>query len=164
MKRSQSSIGVTLVLLPLFGLGWSVEAQQPPPAATASGPSHGEYILQRGDDLEIRVYNMTELDGDVRVRPDGKISAVLLNDVQASGLTPLQLKQVLTEGYLAQNFRNPRITVIVKSSASQNVYVGGEIGLPAAVPLRGDLTAIQAVLHAGGAKEASASDQVTIRL
>ena len=161
MKRNQASMRATLALLSLFGLARSVTAQSIPPDS-ASAPSPGEYVLQRGDDLEIRAYNMPDLNADVRIRPDGKISVLLINDVQASGLTPLQLSQDLKDGYLKQNFRNPRITVIVKSFASQNVYVGGEIGLPAAVPLRGDLTAVQAILQAGGIKVATASDQVTV--
>jgi polysaccharide biosynthesis/export protein len=138
---------------------------QPPspvPSPAAGAPqSTSEYVLQRGDDLEIRAYNQPELDAAVRIRPDGKISVLLLNDIQASGLTPEQLSQALIEGF-SKHFRSPRITVIVKSFAAQTVYVGGEVGLPAAIPLRGDLTAVQAVLQAGGIKDPQASDEVTI--
>lgn len=161
MFRSRfSTARAAAFLLCLSAFAAVASAQTPPaPAAPAQPP---EYVLRAGDDLEIRAFQMPELNADVRVRPDGKISVLLLNDVQAAGLTPNQLNQELTEGYASQNFRNPRITVIVKSFGSQNVYVGGEVGLPAALPLRGELTAVQAVLQAGGVKEATASDKVTI--
>jgi polysaccharide export outer membrane protein len=71
------------------------------------------------------------------------------------------LSQFLTEGF-AKHFRDPKITVIVKSFASQNVFVGGEVGLPASLPLRGELTAVQAVVQAGGIKDATGADEVTI--
>jgi protein involved in polysaccharide export with SLBB domain len=143
----------------LWLLAWTGGAQVPvTPAAPATG---SDYVLQRGDDLEVRAYNMAELDAAVRIRPDGKISVVLLNDVVAAGLTPQQLAQNVTEGF-AKHFRDPKITVIVKSFASQNVFVGGEVALPASLPLRGELTAVQAVVQAGGIKDATGADEVTI--
>jgi polysaccharide export outer membrane protein len=131
-------------------------------AQTAAAPTAtADYILHLGDDLDIRAYNMPELDASVRIRPDGKISVLLLNDVSAAGLTPQQLAEFLVEGF-TKHFRNPKITVIVKSFASQNVFVGGEVALPSSLPLRGELTAVQAVVQAGGIKDASGSDEVTI--
>lgn len=142
-------------------------AAQTPPAPTPAGPppvnpasGAAEYVLQRGDDLSIRAYNLPQLEGEFRIRPDGKISVILLNDVQASGLTPAQLGQFLSEAY-SQHFRNPRLTVIVRSIAAQNVYVGGDVAIPAAVPVRGQLSAVQAVTAAGGVKDVT-SDQVVI--
>ena len=131
-------------------------------AATAAGNPAAvtEYVLQRGDDLSIRAYNLSQLDGEFRVRPDGKISVLLLNDVQAAGLTPTQLGQFLSESY-SQHFRNPRVTVIVRSIAAQNVYVGGDVAIPAAVPVRGQMSAVQAVMAAGGVKDVT-SDEVII--
>src|SRR5205823_922525 len=101
------------------------------PAAVPVAVAQGEYVLQRGDDVEIRAYNQPELDSTLRIRPDGKVSLLLLNDVQAAGLTPAQLSQFLTEAF-SKHFRRPRITVIVKSFAAQTVYVGGEVAQPAA--------------------------------
>lgn len=136
-------------------------SQAPPsPAAPPESTSPPEYLLQRGDDLSIRAYNLPQLDSELRIRPDGKISVLLLNDVQAAGLTPAQLGQFLSDGY-ATHFRNPRLTVIVRSVAAQNVFVGGEVALPAAVPVRGQMSAVQAVVAAGGARE-GASDEVLI--
>lgn len=130
----------------------------PAQPTTASNPA--EYVLQRGDDLSIRAYNLPQLEGEFRVRPDGKISVLLLNDVPAAGLTPAQLGQYLSEGY-SQHFRNPRLTVIVRSIAAQSVYVGGDVAIPAAVPVRGQMSAVQAVMAAGGVKDVT-SDQVLI--
>lgn len=111
-------------------------------------------MLQRGDELDIRVYNISELAALAKIRPDGKISLLLLNDVQAAGLTPSQLAKSLSDQY-AKDYRNPRVTVIVKNLESQNVYVGGEVALPGLVPIPGELTITAAVMRAGGFKESA---------
>lgn len=133
-------------------------------AIAASGdppPVQPAYILQRGDDVEIKAYNIPELDQLVRIRPDGRISVLLLDDVQAAGLTATALGEKLSTGFAA-HYRNPRISVIVRGFNSLSVYVGGEVQRPGLVPLHGDLTALQAVLEAGGLKETSRSSSVML--
>jgi polysaccharide export outer membrane protein len=120
-----------------------------------------EYLLQRGDDLDIKAYDLPELSTTVRIRPDGKISALLLNDVQAAGLTVNKLNEVLTQGY-SNHFRNPRLSVVVRSFAAQNVFVGGEVAQPAAVALPGSMTALQALVRAGGLKENATPENILI--
>jgi protein involved in polysaccharide export with SLBB domain len=135
----------------------SVEASPSTPlsvAAQAAAEAKAAYLLESGDDLEIKVYNIPELNATVRVRPDGKISLLLLNDVQAANLTTEQLTDVLSAGY-AKYYHNPRVAVIVQSFSSMNVYVGGEVGHPGLIPLRGNITALQAVVQAGGLTETS---------
>ncbi|MCX6623466.1 MAG: SLBB domain-containing protein [Acidobacteria bacterium] len=121
-------------------------------AAPAAAASSVDYVLQRGDDLEIRAYNIRELDQVARIRPDGKVTVILLNDVQAAGFTPGQLAATLMEGF-SKHFRNPRISVIVRGFSSEHVYVGGEVMHPGEIPIRNSLTALQAVVDAGGLKE-----------
>lgn len=140
--------------------GTAIEQEQSPPrGATSSSP----YVLQRGDDLEVRVFDIPELNAIVKIRPDGKISLVLLNDVDAAGLTVEQLAKFLKDNY-AKQFRNPRVTVMVKSFSNQSVYVGGEVTRPGPVPLGGDLTVVKALFNAGGLRDtARASDVMLLR-
>jgi polysaccharide export outer membrane protein len=112
-----------------------------------SGPNR-EYRLQVGDEIQLKFYLSPELDQDAIVRPDGRISLQLLDDVAAVGLTPMELDRIVTEGYRTE-LRNPEITVIVKR-LSAKVYVGGEVRQPRFVAHSGSLTVLQAVFEAGG--------------
>lgn len=117
----------------------------------SSGQATGNYILQPRDVLEIKVYNIPEVSVTVAIRPDGRIAVPLLNEIQAAGKTPEQLTDILVAGY-EKEFRNPRVTVIVRSFNNQNVYVGGEVDKPGLIPLTGEITVLQAILQAGGVK------------
>ncbi len=110
------------------------------------------YTLRPGDELDIRSLLIPELNQAVRVRPDGKISVLLLNEVEAAGKTAEALSKLLTEGY-SEHFKQPQVTVAVRSFSPLNVYVGGEVVRPSLVPLGGGLTAAAAVIQAGGFKE-----------
>lgn len=123
------------------------------------GGEAAEYVLQRGDELEIKVFNIPELTEALRIRPDGKISLQLLDEITAAGLATNQLKVLLTNEY-AKHYRNPRVTVIVKSFSNLNVYVGGEVAQPGVIPIRGDLTAVAAILQAGGVKETARTKEI----
>jgi protein involved in polysaccharide export with SLBB domain len=107
-----------------------------------------EYRLQAGDEIEVKFFMSPELNQEVIVRPDGKISLQLLDDVAAVGLTPDELARAITEGYRTE-LREPRITVVVKRLAAK-VYVGGEVRQPRFVPLTGSMTMLQAIFEAGG--------------
>ena len=124
---------------------------QEKPSAPETKPETGAYILQRGDTIEIKVFNVAELDSTVTIRPDGKISVMLLDDVQAAGLTPARLDEILTTGY-APFYLDPKVTINVKSFSNLKVYVGGEVGQPGLFALLGEMTAGRAVIQAGGLK------------
>jgi len=85
----------------------------------------------------------------VPVRPDGKISLPLLNDVQAAGLTPSQLAAEITES-LKKYVTSPQVTVIVTTINSQRVYILGEVTRPGAFPLLPGMSVLQALSSAGG--------------
>jgi polysaccharide export outer membrane protein len=121
----------------------------------------GLYVLQRGDEISIRVFRQPELDEMVRIRPDGKISIPLLDDIEAAGLTTKELTQTLTTRY-AEFFREPRVSVIVKNFSNLRVYVGGEVGQPGPIGLVGDLTVVGAVFQAGGFKSSARLDTVVL--
>ncbi|HME13725.1 MAG TPA: polysaccharide biosynthesis/export family protein [Candidatus Acidoferrum sp.] len=128
------------------------ESSKPAAAAKpsgANGVSEEEYKIGAQDVLRIDVWKETELTRTVPVRPDGKISLPLLNDVQAAGLTPSQLAGVLTEG-LKKFINAPQVTVTVSEINSRRVYVTGEVAHAGAFPLLPNMTVLQALSSSGG--------------
>jgi len=125
--------------------------QQPAMGQTAKAPATADpnYIIGAQDVLEIDVWKEAELTRAVPVRPDGKISLPLLNDVQAAGLTPTQLSEDLTTE-LKKFITDPQVTVIVTEINSQRVYILGEMTRPGAYPLLPGMTVLQALSSAGG--------------
>ncbi len=119
------------------------------------------YILRAGDELEIRAFAIPELNQIVRVRPDGKISLILLHDVDAAGFTPEQLSETLCSNY-ARHFRNPRLTAIVRTFSNFSVYVGGEVARAGLIPLAGSQTVASAIIQAGGFRDESAPKKVMV--
>jgi protein involved in polysaccharide export with SLBB domain len=142
--------------------GRASSSSQDSTAAVQQAPSEEEsYVLQRGDEVTVKVFNLPELEDTLRIRPDGKISLTLVDDVQAAGLTTMELDGVLTRRF-SEFYRDPQVTVIVREFANQKVYVAGEVERPGLVPLVGDLTALTAVLQAGGFKSSARTDNVIL--
>jgi len=108
-----------------------------------------DYFLQPGDALDIKFLYNPELNENVIIRPDGKISLQMIDETRAAGLTPAQLNEALTKAYSSQ-LKQPRITVIVKSFAGQRIYVGGEVYTPRTLTVNGKIDALQAIMDAGG--------------
>lgn len=124
-------------------------AVQPPPPEPAGGEK-APYVIGPSDVLQVTVWKNPELSlQQVPVRPDGRISTPLANDVQAAGLTTDQLKQVLTEK-LGEYVTAPEVTVVVLQVNSRRVYVLGEVLRPGPVPLATDTRVLDAVSSAGG--------------
>lgn len=109
----------------------------------------GEYVIGPSDMLSIQVWREEQLSTDVEVRPDGKISVPLLDDVQAAGLTPVALKQVITER-LSEFVASPHVTVLVKASRSKIIYMLGEIPRPGAIGYVANMRVSDAISLAGG--------------
>jgi polysaccharide biosynthesis/export protein len=148
-----------------------VLAQSPPrqPLAPAADEKQGVplppgYVIGVDDALSVRFWKDMELSGDVVVRPDGKISLSLLNDVQAAGYTPQELASVL-EKAATKFVADPTATVIVKEIRSRKVYViGTGISKSGTVPLNADLNVLQVLAMSGGLLEyADKSNIVIIR-
>jgi len=106
------------------------------------------YVIGPEDVLHIAVWREPDLTATLPVRPDGKISLPLLNDVQASGLTPQQLAGSLTEK-LKKYVADPRVTVVVTQINSKRVYMVGEVFHPGPMPLIANMTVLQALSSAG---------------
>lgn len=133
------------------------------PAAAAAPDSapRPEYVLQAGDELELKVYDLPELAQKLKVRPDGRISLLLLDELMAAGSTPANLTEAIRKGY-SQHFRNPRVTIVVTSFMNQNVYIGGEVNQPRLIALNGRLSAAAAVFYAGGLKNTAKTKEIII--
>src|SRR5438105_12586525 len=112
---------------------------------SAAGPT---YVIGADDTLHIDVWKEPDLTATLPVRPDGMISLPLLNDVQAAGLTPMQLAASITEK-LKKFVSDPRVTVVVTKMNSQRVYVTGEVTHSGAMNLTPDMTVLQALATAG---------------
>jgi polysaccharide export outer membrane protein len=127
------------------------------PAATAVStvvgvPLPAKYVIGIGDVLAIAFWREQALSGDVVVRPDGKISLPLLNDVQASGSTPEELARTLAR--TAVKFVDePDVAVIVKEIHSRRVFLVGQVAAPGMVPLTGDMNVLQLIAVGGGLLE-----------
>ena len=129
------------------------------PAAAVTPPA--DYVIGPDDVLTIVFWREKELSSDVAVRPDGKISLPLLNDVQAAGSTPEQLRVVLSE-QAAQFLEEPTVTVVVKQINSRKVYITGNIAKPGPYSLGGPTTVLQLIALAGGVLEYSDSKNIGI--
>lgn len=160
VNRSRSSkIGVAAtciaVVLSLFaGACVAPGPKQPmdfPTVATASPDpaTLPPYRIQVADRLSIKFYRNPELDAEVIVRPDGKISLPFIDDVLAAGLGPQDLDRLLTKKY-AGELSIPDITVIVLEFGAQKVYVTGQVFKPGMVALNGEKTMYQAIKEVGG--------------
>lgn len=120
-------------------------------ANAASDPAKdagGSYVIGDDDTLHISVWKEPDLSETVPVRSDGKISMPLLNDVQAAGLTPLELRDSITEK-LRKFLADPRVTVVVTAMNSQRIFVTGEVVHTGAMGLMPHMTMLQALAAAG---------------
>jgi polysaccharide export outer membrane protein len=127
----------------------SASATAAAPPTSAASTTDADYKIGPQDVLRIDVWKENEISRTTPVRPDGRISLPLLNDVQAAGLTPTQLAGVITDG-LKKYITNPQVTVGVTEINSRRVYVTGEVTKPGAFPLLPGMTVLQAVTSSGG--------------
>jgi polysaccharide export outer membrane protein len=114
-------------------------------SSNLAGP---DYVIGPEDTLHIAVWKEADLTATVPVRPDGKISLPLLNDVQAAGLTPQQLADSVTEK-LRKYIADPRVTVVMTGINSKRIYLVGEVTHTGATPLSPNMTVLQALSSAG---------------
>ena len=111
------------------------------------------YVIGVDDVLSILFWRDKDLSApDVTVRPDGKVTLPLLNDVQAAGLSPEQLRDVVIEA-ARKYVESPNPTVMVKEIKSRKVFITGQVEKPGPYPLNGATTILQLIATAGGLKE-----------
>lgn len=175
MKTLLSTIAALAVL------GASAAAQTAPPqerqpgvsgaggAATSHGkPAAGapdlsaDYRLVPGDKLRVEVYKDAQVSQSVQVRPDGKITLPLVNDIMAAGRTPTELRDAIAAG-LKPYIATPTVTVIVVETVPPVIYVMGEVNSSGPQPLVGRMDVIQALSAAGGFKDFANTKKIKIR-
>ena len=150
-----------------IGIAWTiavalvVNAGSRPGYGQAEAAASGDYRIGVGDLLNIQIWKEVDLTRSVPVRPDGKISFPLLDDIQAAGLTPLELKTVLTEK-LKQYLSDPRVTVLVEEVNSYKVYIMGEVVTPGALVLKTRTTLLQAISMVGGFTQYAKRNEITV--
>jgi len=119
------------------------------------------YIIQPNDLLEIFVWKEPDLTRKVLVRPDGRISFPLVQDMQAAGTSPGQLKAAIEEN-LKEYIGSPNVTVIVEAIQSYRVYVTGKVQKPGVISAEKPLTVLQALALAGGFQEFANQTDITV--
>jgi polysaccharide biosynthesis/export protein len=144
----KSSMGKTLVLFCSIVLA-GLLAEGAGTVTKTEGEAGDAYAIGIGDVLEISVWKNQDLSVTVPVRPDGRISMPLLGDVQAAGMTPLELRQTLADG-LKEYVTAPGVSVVVKEVNSQKVFVTGEVAHPGSFDLRPRTKLMQVLALAGG--------------
>ena len=180
-KNIASVLAGALAALAVVGTSVPSAAQTPPGLPTTAAPAQApartsapppvvgapglnvppEYTIGSDDVLSIVFWRDKELTADVTVRPDGKISLPLLNDVQASGLTPAQLKDRIVEES-KKYVEDPNVTVVVKQINSRRVFIAGEVRKPGPYALTAPTTVLQMLSIAGGLGDFAKSEKIIV--
>jgi protein involved in polysaccharide export with SLBB domain len=121
----------------------------------------GDYRIGANDVLSVKFFYTPELNEDVSVRPDGKLSLQLVGEVAAAGHTPAEVSKDLATSY-ARFLAKPEVTVIVRSFGSQRAFVGGEVKAPGMVAVDGKTDLAGAVFQAGGALDTAELSTVVL--
>lgn len=129
--------------------------------SNAAPAEERSYAIGPDDLLHVVVWKNDSLSKEVRVRPDGKITLPLINDVQAAGLAPNVLRDVIAKR-LEKFIEVSGVTVMVKEINSSKVSVLGQVKKPGIYPLRGDLTVLDAIAMAEGFNEFASTDRMVI--
>lgn len=165
--RSGRNIAVFFLLLltlscsgRLYSTG-SVSPEGPLPDLAVESDAVRPYSLCVGDEIEVKFYYHPELNDSTTIRPDGRISLVLVDEVVAEGLTPEQLDEKLTCLY-DEKLDRVELTVIVRGYSSQQVFIDGEIKNPQPISLRSKMTVMQAIIAAGGIKDTADMQSVLL--
>ena len=133
----------------------------PPVVPATAAPAPPGYVIGPDDVLGVVFRYDRDMTSDVTVRPDGMISLPMLNDIQAAGLTPDELRDRITER-AKQFIADPAVTVIVRTINSRKVFITGEVTRPGPYPLTAPTTVIQLIALAGGLTEFANKGKITV--
>ena len=134
---------------------------KPGAAVVADVPVAPDYVIGSGDILAVVFWRQPDMSAEVVVRPDGRISIPLLNEVEVKGLTPEQLRLKLTAE--AEKFvQDPNVTVVIKQIHSRIVYITGQVARPGPYSLTTSMTVLQLLSTAGGLLEYADEKNITI--
>ena len=154
---------LSLFFMVIFGLKEPINAVagETTSAAAERSAERADYLIGAGDVLEILVWKEPDISRTVSVRPDGKISMPLVDDIQASQCTLPQLKDRITKA-LAAYVDNPAVYVMLQENRSKKIYVIGKIEEPGEYVLEKETTVLQAIATAGGFSEWAKKDDIII--
>jgi polysaccharide biosynthesis/export protein len=147
-----------LISIALAGAAACSHAQEP---VRQEARGAQEFRLSKEDVVEVYVWKEPELSRTVPVRPDGKITLPLVGDLEAEGMRPVELEEVVRKK-LASLVRDPRVTVIVHDVNGSRVFVAGHVAHPGAFPLRNSMNVLQALALAGGLAEFADHDGISV--
>jgi len=131
-----------------------------PIPGTITPPS--DYVIGPEDVLAVRFWRENDFSGDVVVRPDGKVSMLLVNDIQAAGLTPDEFRTAVTKAATKFFTEEPTVSVAVRQINSRKVYIQGGVGKPGPYPLNSNLTILQLFAMAGGLSEYADKEHIQL--
>jgi polysaccharide export outer membrane protein len=154
MKRVVETIRIATVVVLALAVGAApalAQVQAPPRSGQVTGDPElpADYVIGPDDVLAIVFWRDEDMTADVIVRPDGKITLPLLNDVQAAGLTPEELRVRVTEE-ASRLVESPTVMVRVREIKSRKVFITGMVASPGSYPLLGPTFAVQLIAMAGG--------------
>jgi polysaccharide export outer membrane protein len=130
----------------------------PPPIP----PGPPAYRLQPGDQFDVKFFYNSDLNEAVTVQPDGRFSMAMAQDLPAAGLTIPEIRNEIDVRY-RRELKDPKVTVILRTSLPSRIYVGGEVALPGEYLTIGPpLTMVQAIARAGGLKNSANGDQIIL--
>ncbi|MFO1395089.1 MAG: XrtA/PEP-CTERM system exopolysaccharide export protein [Steroidobacteraceae bacterium] len=164
ISRILTALVCWLAMAPAMAQVAPAPAPADAPASSAlSAEEEASYVIGPGDQLQVFVWRNPELSTTVPVRPDGKISTPLVNDLVAVGKSPAQLSHDI-EQVLGEYIRSPQVSVIVLQarSAYSEVRVVGEVLRPQAVPYRSGMTVLDVVLAVGGLNPYAAGNRTKL--
>ncbi|PAX09661.1 XrtA/PEP-CTERM system exopolysaccharide export protein [Sphingomonas lenta] len=165
VARALGLAGLSAVTLTACGGGGGGRPVLPPASYVATQERPGEeYVIGPLDSLQIFVWRNPELSAKVQVRPDGRITTPLINDMPAVGKTPAVLADDMKKA-LSEYISNPLVSVIVEEFSgtfSQQVRIVGATEKPASIPFRANMTLLDAMIAVGGLSEFAAGDRARL--
>ena len=169
MKRPWKTMLAALLLIGGITVAQSSASEQPSghsasdKRASSSIQAGPQFVIGPEDVLLIAVWKEADLTATLPVRPDGQISLPLISDVQAAGLTPIQLAQSVTEK-LKKYIADPHVTVVVTAINSKRIYMVGEVAHTGPIPMLPNMTALQAISSAGLTQFANTKNIYILRM
>jgi polysaccharide export outer membrane protein len=166
LAAAASTSLAVLAQAPAPALAANAAASAPAAAAAAIVPvrpaTPNGYVIGVDDVLSILFWRDKDLSApDITVRPDGKVTLPLLNDVQAAGLTPEQLRDTVLDA-ARKYVEDPNPTVIVKEIKSRKVFITGQVEKPGPYPLNGTVTVLQLIATAGGLRDFADGKNISV--
>ncbi|WP_313030941.1 XrtA/PEP-CTERM system exopolysaccharide export protein [Massilia alkalitolerans] len=162
MNKMMKQVSLVLVAAALLALGGC--ASPTPPSTAALAPVNPDYLIGPGDNVTITVWRNPEVSGAVPVRPDGKITTPLVEDLPAAGKTSTQLARDIEQA-LGKFIQQPVVTVIVTNfvgNYSEQIRVIGQAARPQALAYRRDMSLMDVLITVGGVTEFAAGNKATI--